>query len=216
VTIARAGLSPAPLGVRAAKHAMLNYLLLGLVAVFLLAGLIAIGVGNKRWNWGTVAAAILTLLTACGFLVLAARMAAYEWSWRRVVEAKQTRLAEVEAGLVPRGPGGRLVHVVVMGQSGLQQGLAIYEDQAALAAALGGDEQAAARSTSLAVMYGEPFEISARDYDAIERSGFDVAGPEAWPLVVRMDPGFTVRPPLVWEVELITACLSDVVTRVSV
>jgi len=109
VTIARAGLSPAPLGVRAAKHAMLNYLLLGLVAVFLLAGLIAIGVGNKRWNWGTVAAAILTLLTACGFLVLAARMAAYEWSWRRVVEAKQTRLAEVEDGLVPRGPGGRLV-----------------------------------------------------------------------------------------------------------
>lgn len=88
---------------------MLNYLLLGLVAVFLLAGLIALGVGHKRWNWGTVAAAILTLLTACGFLVLAARMAAYEWSWRRVVEAKQTRLAEVEDGLVPRGPGGRLV-----------------------------------------------------------------------------------------------------------
>jgi len=109
VTIARAGLSPAPVGERAAKHSMLNYLLLGLVAVFLLAGLIAIGVGNKRWNWGTVAAAILTLLTACGFLVLAARMAAYEWSWRRVVEAKQTRLAEVEDGLVPRGPGGRLV-----------------------------------------------------------------------------------------------------------
>lgn len=88
---------------------MLNYLLLGLVVVFLLAGLIAIGVGNKRWNWGTVTAAILTLLTACGFLVLAARMAAYEWKWRQAIEAKQTRLAEVQDGLVPRGTGGRLV-----------------------------------------------------------------------------------------------------------
>jgi hypothetical protein len=100
---------PAPVGVRAAEPSMLNYLLLGLVVVFLVAGLIALGVGHKRWNWGTVAAAILTLLTACGFLVLAGRMAAYEWSWRRVIEAKQTRLAEVEDGRVPRGPGGRLV-----------------------------------------------------------------------------------------------------------
>lgn len=88
---------------------MLNYLLLGLVVVFLLAGLVAIGVGNKRWSWGTVAAAILTLLTACGFLVLAARMAAYEWKWRQAIAAKQTKLAELEDGRVPRGPGGRLV-----------------------------------------------------------------------------------------------------------
>jgi len=88
---------------------MLNYLLLGLVVVLLLAGLTSIGVGNKRWNWGTVTAAILTLLAACGFLVLASRMAAYEWKWRQAIQAKQTRLAEIEDGLVPRGPGGRLV-----------------------------------------------------------------------------------------------------------
>lgn len=88
---------------------MLNYLLLGLVVVLLLAGLISIGVGNKRWNWGTVTAAILTLLMACGFLVLASRMAAYEWKWRQAIQAKQTQLAKVEDGRVPRGPGGLLV-----------------------------------------------------------------------------------------------------------
>lgn len=113
------------------------------------------------------------------------------------------------------GPDGRLVHAVVMGQSGVQQGLAIYEDRKTLAAALRGDEKAAARSTSLAVMFGEAFEISARDHDAIERKGFDLAGPEAWPLVIRVDPGFVTRPPLAWEVELITACLWDVVRRVA-
>ena len=112
-------------------------------------------------------------------------------------------------------PDGRLVHAVVMGQSGVQQGLAIYEDATTLAAALRGDEKAAAKSTSLAVMFGEAFEISARDHDAINRHGFDIAGPEAWPLVIRIEPGFATRPPLVWEVELITACLQEVVTRVS-
>lgn len=64
-------------------------------------------------------------------------------------------------------------------------------------------------------MFGEAFEISARDHDAIERKGFDLAGPEAWPLVIRVDPGFVTRPPLAWEVELITACLRDVVRRVA-
>jgi uncharacterized protein with von Willebrand factor type A (vWA) domain len=112
-------------------------------------------------------------------------------------------------------PDGRLVHAVVMGQSGVQQGLAIYEDAKTLAAALRGDEKAAATSTSLAVMFGEAFEISARDHDAIDRQGFAIAGPEAWPLVIRMEPGFATRPPLAWEVELITACLREAVTRVS-
>lgn len=113
------------------------------------------------------------------------------------------------------GPDGRLVHAVVMGQSGVQQGLAIYEDRKTLAAALRGDEQTALGGTSLAVMFGEAFEISARDHDAIERKGFDLAGPEAWPLVIRVDPGFATRPPLVWEVALITTCLRDVVDRVA-
>lgn len=93
--------------------------------------------------------------------------------------------------------------------------MAIYEDAKTLAAALRGDEKAAATSTSLAVMFGEAFEISARDHDAIDRQGFAIAGPEAWPLVIRMEPGFATRPPLAWEVELITACLREAVTRVS-
>lgn len=87
----------------------MNYVLLGLVAVSLLAGLIAIGVGNRGWSWGTVAAAILTLLMAAGYLVLASRMAAYELAWTKFVRGKQAELAEIRDGLVPEKPGGRLV-----------------------------------------------------------------------------------------------------------
>lgn len=87
----------------------MNYVWLGLVAVALLAGLITIGVGNRRWSWGTVAAAILTLLMACGYLVVAARLASYEFSWKQFVERKQAELSDVRDGLVPQGPGGQLV-----------------------------------------------------------------------------------------------------------
>ncbi len=105
------------------------------------------------------------------------------------------------------GENGRLFHLVVMGQSGVQQGLAIYEDAASLEGALSGDEDAAARGTSMALMYGEPFEIHASDLDMIEQRGFEVAGPEAWPLVVRMNPGRSLRPLLAWEAEVFAACL---------
>ncbi|MFM9010713.1 MAG: hypothetical protein ACKON8_07550, partial [Planctomycetota bacterium] len=86
----------------------MNYVLLGLVAVSLLAGLIAIGAGNRGWSWGTVAAAILTLLMAAGYLVVASRMAAYEWAWTQFVRGKQAELADDRDGLVPEQPGGRL------------------------------------------------------------------------------------------------------------
>lgn len=50
-------------------------------------------------------------------------------------------------------------------------------------------------------MVGKAFEIPAIDYDWIERSGFEVAGPEAWPMPVRLNPWMNLRPPLVWETE---------------
>ena len=63
----------------------MNYVLLGLIALVLVAGLVAFGVGHKRWSWGTLIAAILVLLAGTGYLYVAARLAAYEWSWTRFV-----------------------------------------------------------------------------------------------------------------------------------
>ncbi|MGI9177671.1 MAG: hypothetical protein ACR2IT_07430, partial [Pirellulales bacterium] len=78
----------------------MNYVLLGLIALVLLGGLIAFGVGHKRWSWGTVAAAFLVLLSAAGYLYVASRMAAYEWSWTKSVRAKQVELARQRDALV--------------------------------------------------------------------------------------------------------------------
>ncbi|MFM8734709.1 MAG: hypothetical protein ACKOC8_05880 [Pirellulales bacterium] len=86
----------------------MNYLLVGLVALLLLAGLIAFGVGHRRWSWATVAAAFLVLLSAAGYFYVAARFAAYEWEWVEFVHGKQVELARKVDALMP-GPDGRLV-----------------------------------------------------------------------------------------------------------
>lgn len=88
----------------------MNYLLVGLVALVLLAGLVAFGVGHKRWSWGTLIGAILVLLSAAGYFYVAARFAAYEWAWASFAHGKQVQLARQADALVPDlKAGGRLV-----------------------------------------------------------------------------------------------------------
>ena len=101
-------------------------------------------------------------------------------------------------------------YVVVMGQSGMTYGLAMYEDPEVLQALLREEPDAERRNSGLSLMYSEAFEISVRDLDAAEREGWPVAGPEAYPLVLRINPGMAVRPPLAWELELLEGCLRAV------
>jgi tetratricopeptide (TPR) repeat protein len=104
-------------------------------------------------------------------------------------------------------------YAVVMGQSGVQQGLAVYEDLAFLQAMITGDapdEESARGMSALSMMFSEAFEISPRDLDAAETHNWTVAGPEAYPMVIHTDPGFALRPPLVWELELLEACLRTI------
>jgi hypothetical protein len=100
-------------------------------------------------------------------------------------------------------------YAVVMGQLGETFGLALYEGFDALARILQSDmpEGEARNSSAVSLIYGERHEISARDLDALEEHGWPVAAPEAYPLTVRINPGCAVRVPLVWELELVAACL---------
>jgi len=102
-------------------------------------------------------------------------------------------------------------HAVVMGQSGITLGLALYEDLEVLCEILSGggeDEENARRTNGMSVTYGPAFEVAPQDLDAAEQYGWEVAGPEAHPHVMRVNPGHAVRPPLAWELELLTACLT--------
>jgi hypothetical protein len=76
----------------------MNIVILAVIALVLLVGLVAIGIGNRGWNWGNVAAAILLLLAVSGYFFLAARVATHEGSWRKKVAATEKEIARVRGG----------------------------------------------------------------------------------------------------------------------
>jgi len=86
----------------------MNYVVLALIGLALVLGLLGFGLGTRRWSWATVAAAVLVLLAATGYLYLASRMAAYEWDWTRFVRGREQELARVRDALQPdpAGAGG--------------------------------------------------------------------------------------------------------------
>ncbi|NBW87934.1 MAG: hypothetical protein EBR23_14195, partial [Planctomycetia bacterium] len=71
----------------------MNYVFISLFGIAVLAGLVGFGVGHRRQNWGTVAAAFLVLLAAAGYVYLASRLAAYEWTWEANIRGWQERIA---------------------------------------------------------------------------------------------------------------------------
>jgi tetratricopeptide (TPR) repeat protein len=101
-------------------------------------------------------------------------------------------------------------YAVVMGQSGMTLGLALYEDRQVLSEILtgaGSDEENFRRTSAISLTFGEAFEMAPADLDAAERHGWEIAGPEAYPCAMRVNPGNAVRPPLAWELELLAGVL---------
>jgi tetratricopeptide (TPR) repeat protein len=104
-------------------------------------------------------------------------------------------------------------YAVVMGQSGMEQGLALYEDIQLLRILLTGqlsDEESGRRTSAISVTYGEKFDVAPQDLDEVAKHGWSVAGPEAYPCVLRVNPGMAVRTPLKWELELLEGCLRTI------
>lgn len=104
-------------------------------------------------------------------------------------------------------------YAVVMGQSGLTLGVALYEDREVLGALLSGsvsEEESFRKTSALSVTFNEAFELPIADLEAVERNEWEIAGPEAYPCAIRVNPGQSLRPPLVWEVELLEATLRAV------
>lgn len=101
-------------------------------------------------------------------------------------------------------------YAVVMGQSGIELGLALYEDEQLLRDLLSGalsEEDSRRRTSAISVTYGESFDLAATDLDAVQQYGWPVATSEAYPCVMRVNPGMALRTPLKWELELLEGCL---------
>jgi hypothetical protein len=116
---------------------------------------------------------------------------------------------KVESAKFQSGPW----YAVLMGQSGLTMGLALYEDVEALRRMLTGeraDEDNARQSVATTVTFGEEWDIPVADLEAAKRYGWQVARPDAYPEIFHKDRGMSVRPPLAGELELMEGCLRAV------
>jgi tetratricopeptide (TPR) repeat protein len=113
---------------------------------------------------------------------------------------------KVECDRLESGPR----YAVVMGQSGLTFGLALYDDLTVLKnlwSSRLSDEENARETVALTVTFDDDSGISDADLDAIQQYEWEIAGPEAYPSIFRKERGMSMRPPFGWELELMQGCL---------
>jgi tetratricopeptide (TPR) repeat protein len=126
--------------------------------------------------------------------------------WKRVGYEAAIRIESERLKNRPR-------FAVLMGQSGLTTGLALYDDLAAVRRALGGeadDEKSARETVATSVTFNEAWDISTADLDAAAAHGWPVARPDAYPEVFRKERGMVLNPPKPGELELVEGCLRAV------
>jgi hypothetical protein len=129
-----------------------------------------------------------------------------EAPWRKVGGEAAIR---VEADLLENGPR----FAVVMGQSGMTFGLALYDDLKMLKKLWDGNlsDKAGARETvATSVTFDTELDTADADLNAIGEYHFEIAGPEAYPTIFRKERGLKVRAPLAWELKLMEGCLRAV------
>jgi len=113
---------------------------------------------------------------------------------------------QVECGKFQSGPW----YAVLMGQSGLTTGLALYEGLNTLRRLWAGElasEENARQTVTTSVTFGEEWTIPVADLDAAKKYGWTVARPDAYPAVFHKERGLVMRPALAWELELLEGCL---------
>jgi tetratricopeptide (TPR) repeat protein len=140
--------------------------------------------------------------TVAGFYAAAAELFRRA-PWKKVGYEAAIR---VECDKYQGGPW----YAVLMGQSGLTAGLAVYEDLGQLRRLWAGeqqDEENARQTVATSVTFGEPWELAVADVDAAQRYGWQVARPDAYPSIFHKERGMSMRPPLAWELELLEGCL---------
>lgn len=98
---------------------------------------------------------------------------------------------------------------LVMGQSGLTLGLAIY-DQLSDLRAMFSRQSDVDSADGFSVFFCEESDVPLADLDAIEQFGWPIATPEAYPLALRILPGRKVETPAAKDVRFLTAALEGV------
>lgn len=106
-------------------------------------------------------------------------------------------------------------YAVIMGQQGMELGIALYEDLELLQKIMTGelsDEENSRRTSAISLTFGEEWDVAPEDLDAIKEHNWPVAEAEAYPSVLRVNPGMVIRVPLAWEIELLVASLQSILS----
>lgn len=97
---------------------------------------------------------------------------------------------------------------IVLGMKGKVKGVWLCDDwQTCVLVERGRYEAVAEHLRYTALHFGDRTEISPDDLEKAERLGFEVAGPEAYPVVLRKERGEDFRSPDAGELEILEACL---------
>lgn len=99
---------------------------------------------------------------------------------------------------------------VLMGQSGLMMGVALYDDLNLLKRLWShdlSDEKNAELTVATTVTFGAAEEIALADLEAARQYNWPVARPDAYPSIFRKERGMSMRPPTAEELELLEASL---------
>jgi hypothetical protein len=83
----------------------MHFIVLAVVGLALLGGLVALLIGHRGWNWGTVVAGVLVLLGATGYLYLAGRLLERERAWRAEINRYHADILRVRDAVEISGPG---------------------------------------------------------------------------------------------------------------
>jgi hypothetical protein len=123
--------------------------------------------------------------------------------WRRL---RYENAVRIECPRIEGGPW----FAVLMGQSGLTMGVALYEDLNLLKRLWAedlSDEENAELTVATTLTFGDADEIAPSDLEAARRHGWKMARPDAYPSIFHKERGLSMRPPTVEELVLMEACL---------
>jgi hypothetical protein len=97
---------------------------------------------------------------------------------------------------------------IVQGKKGKVKGLWLCDDwKTCILVQRGRYEAIAEHLRYMALHFGDRTEVSPNDLEMAQRHGFEIAGPRAFPVVLRKEPGGDFRSPDAGELELLEACL---------
>lgn len=126
--------------------------------------------------------------------------------WERV---GSTETIKIKCDRFESGPW----YAVIIGQMGVTLGISLHEDYEALVRLRAGNEADGSHARELvatSVTYGEETETHPADLEASEIHGWEIAAPDAHPMVIRKERGRVMRAPLAWELRLLEACLRTI------